>query len=251
MYVYISLTICQAADAKVQSGATSQDIAHLRPEGFGYLLDLIKIIMGQSDTSFVPLEKLDAAQFTLLRWGNFIPWAWTTWNDQRIANAECLRSLVCISSGLFSREINCCLQTATWLYHLNAPIFQKPNVALNRKISEVDLHAILHADIFSSSLMISVRFLYLSSNWVPSIFSSSSYYFMSYSKPGFKTVSLGKSHQKFSSRCYGPLFNTWSQTSFNAARRWVLRYLNLAECSLYFHISNLLSRKIPVRLPDV
>jgi len=159
IYVYISLIISQAADAKVQSEATGQDMAHLRPEGFGYLLDLINIIMGQSDASFVPLEKLDAAQFTLLRWGNFIPWAWSTWNDQRIANAECLRSLVCISSGLFSREINCCLQTATWLYHLNAPIFQKSNVALNRKISEVDLHAILHADIFSSSLMISVRFL--------------------------------------------------------------------------------------------
>src|SRR6266498_3146876 len=71
-------------------------VSQLRPEGFGHILDSIQSIMGRSEAFFI-LEELDPPQCILLRWGNVVPWSWSTWNDPRIANTETIRSLVSIT----------------------------------------------------------------------------------------------------------------------------------------------------------
>ena len=70
----------------------------LRPDGYGYLLKLIKSIVtvnGDVETrTDTPPEKLDVPQTILLRWGSAVPWSWSTWDDLRVANTECLRVVV-------------------------------------------------------------------------------------------------------------------------------------------------------------
>ncbi|KDR85134.1 hypothetical protein GALMADRAFT_324437 [Galerina marginata CBS 339.88] len=63
----------------------------LRPEGLYYLLDLIWIVIGTENNSFLPLEELDLPQIILLRWGDSVPWSWSIWTDERNANTEHLR----------------------------------------------------------------------------------------------------------------------------------------------------------------
>lgn len=58
--------------------------------------------MGNDAGSFPPLEELDIAHVILLRWGNTVPWSWSTWNDQRNADTECIRSMVIYLLDVFS-----------------------------------------------------------------------------------------------------------------------------------------------------
>ena len=68
--------------------------SNLRPEGYGYLLELIKIIIDEDVATCTPPENLDVPQTILLRWGNAVPWSWSTWDDLRVANTEYLRVMV-------------------------------------------------------------------------------------------------------------------------------------------------------------
>ena len=77
----------------------SRDLAvigssNLRPDGYGYLLELIKIIINEDVATRTPPENLDVPQTILLRWGNAVPWSWSTWDDLRVANTEYLRVMV-------------------------------------------------------------------------------------------------------------------------------------------------------------
>ncbi|KAJ3788972.1 hypothetical protein GGU10DRAFT_372574 [Lentinula aff. detonsa] len=78
-----------------------------RPRTLSGVLCMIQLILGPSvvqeddSTCITPCEQLDPAQILLLHWGDFMCWCWETWNDYRVANAECITRL-----------------TATWLYHL-------------------------------------------------------------------------------------------------------------------------------------
>ena len=67
---------------------------NLRPDGYGYLLELIKIIINEDVAPCTPPENLDVPQTILLRWGNAVPWSWSTWDDLRVANTEYLRVMV-------------------------------------------------------------------------------------------------------------------------------------------------------------
>ena len=70
-------------------------ISHeLRPEGYRHLLDLIRAVLNQSTDSYMPVERLDISQAIILYWGNVLPWSWSTWDDQRIADTEYLSALV-------------------------------------------------------------------------------------------------------------------------------------------------------------
>lgn len=66
----------------------------LRPDGYGYLLELIRTIANEDTVNCRPPEDLDVPQTILLRWGNVVPWTWSTWDDFRVANSECLRVVV-------------------------------------------------------------------------------------------------------------------------------------------------------------
>lgn len=66
----------------------------LRPDGYGYLLELIRTIANEDIGTCRPPEDLDVPQTILLRWGNVVPWTWSTWDDFRVANSECLRVVV-------------------------------------------------------------------------------------------------------------------------------------------------------------
>jgi hypothetical protein len=70
--------------------------SNLRPDGYGYLLRLIKSIVNEdvATCTNTPLEKLDIPQTVLLRWGSAVPWSWSTWDDLRVANTEYLRIVV-------------------------------------------------------------------------------------------------------------------------------------------------------------
>lgn len=63
-----------------------------RPHTLACLLDLIKIVMYPGDTI---IPNLDLAQNILLRWGGTVPWCWSVWDDQRVADAAFIVSLVC------------------------------------------------------------------------------------------------------------------------------------------------------------
>ncbi|KAG6836806.1 hypothetical protein H0H93_002828 [Arthromyces matolae] len=41
----------------------------------------------------LPYTILDTAQAVLIKWGNLVPWSWSTWADQRMANVECIVDL--------------------------------------------------------------------------------------------------------------------------------------------------------------
>ena len=66
----------------------------LRPDGYGYLLELIKIIINEDVATRTPPENPDIPQTILLRWGSAVPWSWSTWDDLRVANSEYLRLMV-------------------------------------------------------------------------------------------------------------------------------------------------------------
>lgn len=70
--------------------------SNLRPDGYGYLLELIKSIVNEDVATHIdtPAEKLDVPQTILLRWGSAVPWSWSTWDDLRVANTEYLRVVV-------------------------------------------------------------------------------------------------------------------------------------------------------------
>jgi hypothetical protein len=70
--------------------------SNLRPDGYGYLLELIKIIISEDIATYTPPENLDVPQTILLRWGNAVPWSWSTWDDLRVANTEYLRVMVSV-----------------------------------------------------------------------------------------------------------------------------------------------------------
>lgn len=96
-WIIVILTLIQDAHSHTEPGDITYS-SHLRPESFGHILEIIQIILGPSNCSLRVLERPDSAQYILLRWGDVIPWSWSTWNDQRVANTECLRALVTISS---------------------------------------------------------------------------------------------------------------------------------------------------------
>lgn len=90
----------QKISDKMKSTDSSMKLSQLRPEGLGYLLDLIRIVMLNEDESqpiYIP-ENLDVPQIILLLWGDAVPWSWSIWDDQRIANIEDVHSLVCFSN---------------------------------------------------------------------------------------------------------------------------------------------------------
>jgi hypothetical protein len=89
--------VVQDAHSRTELGDITYS-SHLLPEGFGHILEIIQTILGQSSSQLCVLERPDPAQCILLRWGNVVPWSWSTWSDQRLANTECLRSLVILSS---------------------------------------------------------------------------------------------------------------------------------------------------------
>ena len=133
-------------------------ISQLRPEGFGHILDSMQNIMGRSG-SFLVLEELNPPQCILLRWGDVVPWCWSTWNDQRVANTETIRSLVSNTrdkARVRSKHSFC--KSATWLYLMGAPVYGPQCDALHQKVFGIDLRCILLNDLFSSSLMILVSF---------------------------------------------------------------------------------------------
>ena len=137
-------------------------VSQLRPEGFGHILDSMQSIMGRSESFFV-LEELDPPQCILLRWGNVVPWSWTTWNDQRVANTETIQSLVSIirdKAGV--RPKHCFFKSATWLYLMGAPVYGPQCDTLHQKVFGIDLRCVLLDDLFSSSLMILVSLTPLS-----------------------------------------------------------------------------------------
>lgn len=68
--------------------------SNLRPDGYGYLLELIRSIVDDDVVARTPLENLDVPQTILLRWGSVVPWSWSTWDDLRVANTEYLRLMV-------------------------------------------------------------------------------------------------------------------------------------------------------------
>lgn len=69
--------------------------SNMRPDGYGYFLELIRTIMAIEDiATCTPPEVLDVSQIILLRWGSAVPWSWSTWDDLRVANTEYLRVLV-------------------------------------------------------------------------------------------------------------------------------------------------------------
>ncbi|KAF8203691.1 hypothetical protein BJ912DRAFT_207243 [Pholiota molesta] len=109
----------------------------LRPEGFRHMLYLLQLVMAQPTDSFMPVEHLDAPQTILLRWGNVVPWSWTTWDDQRIANTEYLPCL-----------------TATWLYHLNEPLITNLEHLHSKNSVISNFRTSLFADIKAASSMI-------------------------------------------------------------------------------------------------
>ncbi|RDB28824.1 hypothetical protein Hypma_015376 [Hypsizygus marmoreus] len=82
----------------------------LRTWSLGSFLNIIQVVLHGSTARYsihdksLPYEHLDLAQTILVRWGEFVPWCWDTWDDQRIANVECITDL-----------------TSTWLYHMNTP----------------------------------------------------------------------------------------------------------------------------------
>ncbi|CAA7266575.1 unnamed protein product [Cyclocybe aegerita] len=101
----LSLFSATAAEIGLHGNETTSELLSLRPARSAALLGLVRFVMNQYDDVFLPLERLDAAQSILVRWGCFIPWSWSIWNDHRIANVETLVSL-----------------NATWFYHLDAPV---------------------------------------------------------------------------------------------------------------------------------
>lgn len=107
-YIYhgLILTLFTKVIDKIDKSTTLPAVKplQLRPEALGNLLDLIWMIMGNDADSFLPLEELDIAHAILLRWGNTVPWSWSTWNDQRSAGAECLRSMVLALLGIFNDD---------------------------------------------------------------------------------------------------------------------------------------------------
>ncbi|KAG6846010.1 hypothetical protein H0H87_011058 [Tephrocybe sp. NHM501043] len=52
----------------------------------------------------VPYDNLNSAQAILVKWGNLIAWSWATWNDQRIADVECITDLACSATAEFLRN---------------------------------------------------------------------------------------------------------------------------------------------------
>ncbi|KAF5312842.1 hypothetical protein D9619_003142 [Psilocybe cf. subviscida] len=111
------------------------ELSQLLPQRYGCLLDLIIVVLNAESDWFYPLEKLDAPQRVLLMWGNTVPWAWSTWPDQRVANTEYIRLL-----------------TATWLCRMNDPLFEGCNYsAVN---ANGGLHRVFMKDIANSSLVV-------------------------------------------------------------------------------------------------
>lgn len=85
------------ADNEVKGrNLTVIESSDLRPDGYGYLLKLIKSIVNEDVAAcpITPPEKLDVPQTILLRWGSVVPWSWSTWDDLRVANTEYLRVVV-------------------------------------------------------------------------------------------------------------------------------------------------------------
>lgn len=80
------------ADNEVKSrNLTVIGPSNLRPDGYGYLLELIRTIVNEDLATPTPPENLDVPQTVLLRWGSVVPWSWSTWDDLRVANSEYLR----------------------------------------------------------------------------------------------------------------------------------------------------------------
>lgn len=65
----------------------------------------------------LPLTQLDVPQRILISFSKAILWAWTQWNDSRIAGIESILIWVCDSRPLRSEMFDG-VQTATWIHHL-------------------------------------------------------------------------------------------------------------------------------------
>ncbi|KAH9898530.1 hypothetical protein C8Q73DRAFT_685135 [Cubamyces lactineus] len=84
-----------------------------RPQSHATLLEMIRIVL-HPDTPCtsppsIPATRLDLPQSILLKWGHTLPWAWATWRDPRLYQADVVESL-----------------TAAWLFHLDAPLEDVP-----------------------------------------------------------------------------------------------------------------------------
>lgn len=71
----------------------------MRPQALGCLLNMIGFVLNEHlifnvSSRITTLLELDTPQIILLRWGNVVPWCWSTWKDPRIANTENVTQLV-------------------------------------------------------------------------------------------------------------------------------------------------------------
>ncbi|KAF9569706.1 hypothetical protein CPC08DRAFT_6196 [Agrocybe pediades] len=91
-----SMLLSLIATSEKYASKSRSRCSKLRPEGSRYLLDLIRAVMKdeQESSSLHILGDLDTAQTILLKWGDVMPWSWSTWDDQRIAHTENLRLMV-------------------------------------------------------------------------------------------------------------------------------------------------------------
>lgn len=96
--ILASLTIDKVTDLHIREETKSPP--PFRPHTLSTLLRLIGLVMYPHETAISdfasPLEKLDAAQTILVRWGETVPFCWTVWDDQRIAHTEYIVHLVYI-----------------------------------------------------------------------------------------------------------------------------------------------------------
>ncbi|KAI0662697.1 hypothetical protein C8Q70DRAFT_960558 [Cubamyces menziesii] len=84
-----------------------------RPQSHATLLEMIRIVLHSDapNTSSLSISApdLDLPQSILLKWGPTLPWAWATWRDSRLYQADVVEAL-----------------TAAWLAHLETPVGDVP-----------------------------------------------------------------------------------------------------------------------------
>lgn len=73
-----------------------RSVSPFRPYTEAQLLGLARAAFAitEPDHHLITSE-LDSCQTILLRWGCFIPWSWSIWNDSRMLQYEVIKVLVC------------------------------------------------------------------------------------------------------------------------------------------------------------
>jgi len=92
--MFFVFILVQATESRRTNASPS-----FRPHTLATLLSLIQSVMHSDHTTAAlnlafPIEQLDPAQTILIRWGETVPFCWTIWDDQRIAQVESITHLV-------------------------------------------------------------------------------------------------------------------------------------------------------------